>query len=46
VIASANIRTFFGYANVFLENLHLFFKVFFNPFISYVLGVKVFLKNC
>lgn len=38
VIASANIRTFFGYANVFLEKLQLFLGLFFNHFIFYVLG--------
>lgn len=26
LIASANIRTFFGYANLFLEKKHLFFR--------------------
>jgi hypothetical protein len=45
LIASANIRTFFGYANVFLENLHLFFKELFNRFICFALEVNYFSKK-
>ena len=42
LIASANIRTFFGYANVFLEKMQLFFKELFNCFICFALHRKVF----
>ncbi|MDD2821788.1 MAG: hypothetical protein PHW29_11045, partial [Flavobacterium sp.] len=37
LIASANIRTFFGYANLFLEKKHLFLRLFFKCFILYTL---------
>ncbi len=40
VIASANIRTFFGYASVFLEKIQLFLKELFNCFISFDLENK------
>jgi hypothetical protein len=42
LIASANIRTFFGYANLFLEKKHLFFVLFFKGFIFYTLDEKYF----
>ena len=42
LIASANIRTFFGYANLFLEKKHLFSEVIFKGFILYTLDEKYF----
>ena len=40
LIASANIRTFFGYANLFLEKKHLFSTLIFKGFIFYALDKK------
>jgi hypothetical protein len=45
VIASANIRTFFGYTSVFLEKTQLIFKCSFNRFISFDLVQKKFVKK-
>ena len=42
VIASANIRTFFGYANLFLEKKYQFTVLFFKGFISYALEKNLF----
>lgn len=45
LIASANIRTFFGYANLFLEKKHLFLRLFFKCFILYTLEGTYFSKK-
>ena len=45
LIASANIRTFFGYANLFLEKKHLFLVLTFKCFIFYTLGETYFCKK-
>src|SRR6187431_1717259 len=45
VIASANIRTFFGYASVLLEKMQLFFKDPFNCFICFALQKFFFEKS-
>ena len=42
VIASTNIRTFFGYASVFLKKMQLFLKELFNCFICFALHEKLF----
>ena len=44
LIASANIRTFFGYANLFLEKKHLFLGLIFKGFIFFTLDETYFYK--
>jgi hypothetical protein len=45
LIASANIRTFFGYASVFLEKMQLFLKELFKCFICFALQKNFFSKK-
>ena len=45
LIASANIRTFFGYTNLFLEKKHQFIRLIFKGFIFFTLEKSYFLKK-